>query len=109
MSPAITVVGYGPAAHRLVQRLHHHGHRGPVTVFGGEPQPAYNRAQLLSVLDGTLPSGALALGPLPPGTEVRTGSRITAVDPGRRLLRDGDGELRLAVLHREQHPFQRLR
>ncbi|ATY99640.1 FAD-dependent oxidoreductase [Streptomyces bacillaris] len=99
MSPAITVVGYGPAAHRLVQRLHHHGHRGPVTVFGGEPQPAYNRAQLLSVLDGTLPSGALALGPLPPGTEVRTGSRITAVDPGRRLLRDGDGGV---------HPYEVL-
>lgn len=99
MSPAITVVGYGPAAHRLVQRLHHHGHRGPVTVFGAEPQPAYNRAQLLSVLDGTLPSGALALGPLPPGTEVRTGSRITAVDPGRRLLRDGDGGV---------HPYEVL-
>lgn len=99
MSPAITVIGYGPAAHRLVQRLHHHGHRGPVTVFGAEPRPAYNRAQLLSVLDGTLPSGALALGPLPPGVEVRTGSRITAVDPDRRLVRDGDGGV---------HPYEVL-
>lgn len=88
---AVTVIGYGPAAHRLVQRLRHHGHRGPVTVFGAEPQPAYQRAQLTSVLDGTLPAGALTLAPLPADVEVRTGTRITAVDPRRRLVRAEDG------------------
>ncbi|MEW2071244.1 FAD-dependent oxidoreductase [Streptomyces sp. NPDC007346] len=88
---AITVIGHGPAAHRLVQRLHQHGHRGPVTVFGAELHPAYNRAQLLSVLDGTLPPGALELAPLPPGVTLRTGTRITSVDPRRRLVRDAEG------------------
>ncbi|MFC9178044.1 FAD-dependent oxidoreductase [Streptomyces sp. NPDC057107] len=88
---AVTVVGYGPAAHRLVQRLRHHGHRGPVTVFGAEPHPAYLRGQLVSVLDGTLPADALTLAPLPPGVQVRTGSRIAAVDPRRRLVRSDDG------------------
>ncbi|MFJ4967654.1 FAD-dependent oxidoreductase [Streptomyces sp. NPDC088755] len=88
---AVTVIGYGPAAHRLVQRLRHHGHRGPVTVFGAEPRPAYQRAQLLSVLDGTLPAEALALAPLPEDVQVRTGIRITAVDPRRRLVRSEDG------------------
>ncbi|SCD59709.1 MULTISPECIES: FAD-dependent oxidoreductase [unclassified Streptomyces] len=88
---AVTVVGYGPAAHRLVQRLHHHGQRGPVTVFGAEPDPAYHRGQLVSVLDGTLPADALTLAPLPPGVRIRTGSRIVAVDPRRRLVRSDDG------------------
>ncbi|MEU1228291.1 FAD-dependent oxidoreductase [Streptomyces sp. NPDC005828] len=87
----VLVVGNGPAAHRLVQRLHHHGHPGPVTVLGAEPRPAYNRALLTAVLDGTLPPEGLALPELPAGTRVRTGTRATSIDRRRRLVRTEDG------------------
>lgn len=96
---AITVIGCGPAAHRLVQRLHHHGHRGPVTVLGAEPEPAYNRALLVSALDGTLRARDLALAPFPPGVRVRTGTRAVAVDRRRRLVRGDDGT---------EHPYDVL-
>ncbi|MBB5123181.1 FAD-dependent oxidoreductase [Streptomyces eurocidicus] len=90
-SPGILVVGHGPAAHRLVQRLHELGHPGPVTVLGAEAGPAYHRALLTSVLDGALAPGDLALPPLPEGTVVRTGTTAVAVDPRRRTVRTDDG------------------
>ncbi|MFI7013386.1 FAD-dependent oxidoreductase [Streptomyces sp. NPDC050164] len=96
---AVTVIGHGPAAHRLIQRLRHHGHRGPVTVVGAEPRPAYNRALLVSVLDGTLPAAGLALAPLPPDVRVHTGVRATEADLRRRLVRTDDGA---------EHPYDVL-
>lgn len=35
----ILVVGNGPAAHRLAECLHDHGHSGTVTVLDTEPRP----------------------------------------------------------------------
>lgn len=89
---AVTVVGNGPAAHRLVRRLHAHGHRGPLTVLGAELEPAYNRALLTTVLEGTLPAASLALPELPPGVLVRTGVRVTSVDLRHRQVRSESGE-----------------
>ncbi|WP_055549484.1 NAD(P)/FAD-dependent oxidoreductase [Streptomyces sp. NBRC 110028] len=96
---AVVVVGNGIAAHRLVDRLHHHGHRGTVTVLGAEPVAAYNRVLLPSVLDGTLPARALALPGPPDGTVVRLGTRVTGIDRERRLAHASDGT---------SHPYDHL-
>ncbi|MFI9822063.1 FAD-dependent oxidoreductase, partial [Streptomyces sp. NPDC052013] len=89
----------GPAAHRLVERLRHHGHRGPVTVLGAEPRPAYNRVLLTSLLGGTLTAEDLKLPDPPDGVRVRTGVTATAVDRARRLVRTDTGET---------HPYDHL-
>ncbi|MEV5355405.1 FAD-dependent oxidoreductase [Streptomyces sp. NPDC052693] len=90
--PHILVVGHGPAAHRLVERLSRLGHPGPVTVLGAEPRPAYNRALLTSLLDGTLTERDLELPAPPAGVRVRPGTTATAVDRARRLVRTATGE-----------------
>ncbi|MFI9612450.1 FAD-dependent oxidoreductase [Streptomyces sp. NPDC052023] len=87
----IVVVGHGPAAHRLVERLAHHGHRGEVTVLGAEASAAYHRPLLTSVLDGSLAAGALRLPAPPDGTRLRPGVTATAVDRRRRLVQGSDG------------------
>lgn len=91
-SQHVLVVGHGPAAHRLVERLSRLGHPGPVTVLGAEPRPAYNRALLTSLLDGTLTDQDLHLPAPPDGVRVRPGVTATAVDRARRLVRTGTGE-----------------
>ncbi len=48
----IVVVGYGPAAHRLVEALLQRGFDGRITVIGEEPRPAYDRVALTSYLSG---------------------------------------------------------
>ncbi|MET8982238.1 FAD-dependent oxidoreductase [Streptomyces sp. NPDC004539] len=87
----VVVIGNGPAGHRLVERLRHHGHRGQVTVLGAEPVPAYNRALLISVLDGSLGPDSLTL-PRPPGDiRVRLGTVVRAIDRRRRTVYTDDG------------------
>jgi assimilatory nitrate reductase electron transfer subunit len=97
-SPHVLVVGHGPAAHRLAERLRHHGHRGPVTVLGAEPRPAYNRVLLTSLLGGALTAEDLNLPHPPDDVRVRTGVTATAVDRARRLVRTDTGET-----HRYDH------
>ncbi|MBQ6641706.1 MAG: FAD-dependent oxidoreductase, partial [Saccharopolyspora sp.] len=89
----VLVIGNGPVAHRLVERLRHHGHHGPITVLGQEPRPAYNRVLLGSVLDGTLGPDSITL----PESEaqMRLGVTATAIDPARQLVRTTTG-----VVHR---------
>ncbi|MCX4628711.1 FAD-dependent oxidoreductase [Streptomyces sp. NBC_01443] len=87
----VLVVGGGPAAQRFAERLHHHGHRGGITVLGAEPQAPYHRALLGSVLDGTLPAPALALPALPAGIRLHTGVTVTRIDRARRLVHSTDG------------------
>ncbi|UQI48789.1 FAD-dependent oxidoreductase [Streptomyces sp. HU2014] len=87
----LLVIGDGPAAHRLVHRLHELGHPGPVTLLGAGSGPAYHRPLLTSVLDGTLSPADLVLPPLPEGTVVRTGTTAVAVDRWRRVVRTDDG------------------
>ncbi|MFE0475727.1 FAD-dependent oxidoreductase [Streptomyces sp. NPDC058947] len=90
-SHPLVVVGHGPAAHRLVDRLSRLGHPGPVTVLGAEPRPAYHRVLLTSLLDRTLTARDLELPAPPDGVRVRPGVTVTAVDPARRLVRTGTG------------------
>ncbi|MEU9204878.1 FAD-dependent oxidoreductase [Streptomyces sp. NPDC048332] len=82
----VVIVGNGPAAHRLVQRLHHYGHRGTVTVLGGEHRPAYHRPLLAYALDGSVPAAALTLPPLPEPARVRLGVRVVAIDRRRQVV-----------------------
>ncbi|MHC0433258.1 FAD-dependent oxidoreductase [Streptomyces sp. O3] len=95
----VVVVGYGPAAHRLVERLSRHGHRGTVTVLGAEPEPAYQRPLLTSVVDGTLTAEALRLPAPPEGVRLLLGVTAAAVDRERRVVRSDDGR---------SHPYDRL-
>ncbi|WP_371644204.1 MULTISPECIES: FAD-dependent oxidoreductase [unclassified Streptomyces] len=87
----VLVVGAGPAAQRFAERLHHHGHRGGVTLLGAEPQAPYQRPLLSSVLDGTLPAPALALPALPAGTRLHTRVTVTRIDRARRLVHSTHG------------------
>lgn len=89
----VLIIGNGPAAHRLVERLREHGHDGPITVLGAEHRPAYNRVLLASVLDGTLSPRSVTLPE--PDAEVFLGAEATSLDPARRLVRTADG-----VVHR---------
>ncbi|BBC36119.1 hypothetical protein SGFS_074130 [Streptomyces graminofaciens] len=87
----ILVVGNGPAAHRLADRLRHHGHTGPLTVLGAEPSPVHHRPLLSDVVAGLLPAEAVRLPP-PPDTRVHTGTVVTGIDRPRhevRAERDG--------------------
>lgn len=95
----ILLLGNGPAANRLLHRLHRHGHPEPVTVLGAEPWPAYNRAVLGSVLAGGLDAGLLTLPDPPPGTVTRLGVRALGIDRERRLVFASDGEA---------YPYRRL-
>ncbi|MEU2389376.1 FAD-dependent oxidoreductase [Streptomyces sp. NPDC007369] len=89
----VLVVGGGSAAHRFAERLHHHGHRGGITVLGAEPRAPYHRVLLTSVLDGTLPAAALALPELPEGVRLHTGTAVTRIDRRRRLAYADDGSV----------------
>jgi assimilatory nitrate reductase electron transfer subunit len=89
----VLIAGNGPAAHRLVERLRHHGHAGAITVLGAERAPAYNRVLLGSVLDGTVPPHAVMLPDLQ--ARVRLGAVVTGVNRSRRLVRTNNG-----VVHR---------
>ncbi|MET9533761.1 MULTISPECIES: FAD-dependent oxidoreductase [unclassified Streptomyces] len=82
----ILVIGNGPASHRLVERLHHHGHPGPVTVLGAEHHPVRHRPLLTSVLAGRLPPEALST-PGPPGATAVHGAVVTRIDRHTRRVR----------------------
>lgn len=86
----VLVVGNGPAAHRLAERLRHHGHRGVITLLGAERQPAYNRVLLTSVLARTLPAEAITLPSLPADIRVRLGVTATRIDRARRMVHADD-------------------
>ncbi|MFE2461961.1 FAD-dependent oxidoreductase [Streptomyces sp. NPDC059402] len=87
----VLIVGGGPAAHRLAERLVRLGHGGGITVAGAEPRAPYHRALLGSVLDGSLESGRLALPALPEPVRLLTGVRVTGVDRTLRTVRTADG------------------
>ena len=95
MSEQLVVVGNGMAATRFVEGLVAGGYAGHVTVLGDEPVPAYNRILLSAVLEGTHAPDALTLRSpgwhAEHGIDLRTGSRVLAVDRehGDVMLVDG--------------------
>ncbi|MFI7447977.1 nitrite reductase large subunit NirB [Nonomuraea sp. NPDC049714] len=80
----IVVVGYGPAAHRLVEALLQRGFDGRITVIGEEPRPAYDRVALTSYLSGV--SAEDLSYPVPEQAVVRLDSRVTGIDRQARLV-----------------------
>ncbi|MGH3679053.1 MAG: FAD-dependent oxidoreductase, partial [Natronosporangium sp.] len=90
-SRQVVVVGNGMAGARLATELAARPAGDPVrvrvTVFGDEPEPAYNRVLLSQVLAGNLPAGDTAL-PAPAGrtVDVHTGHRVVAIRPDRRIV-----------------------
>lgn len=91
----LVVVGNGMAATRLCEELVVRGHRGPVTVLGGEPGPAYNRILLSAVLEGTHALDALTLRApewyAANGIDLRTEAQVLDLDreAGEVMLVDG--------------------
>ncbi|MEU6725399.1 nitrite reductase large subunit NirB [Nonomuraea wenchangensis] len=85
----LVVVGFGPAAHRLVESLRDKGFGGRVTVIGEEPRPAYDRVRLTSYLSGT--SAEDLAYEVPEGTVTRLGTRVTGIDRETRRVFTADG------------------
>lgn len=82
----VVIVGNGPAGHRLAERLMHYGHQGTITMIGAEPEPAYNRVLLPSVLAGSLPARAIRLPTLPDTVDIQSGVTATSIDRIRRVV-----------------------
>jgi assimilatory nitrate reductase electron transfer subunit len=81
----VLVIGNGPAAHRLAERLRHHGHEAGLTLLGEEQEPAYHRALLPQYAAGSLARTSLRLPPVP-GARVHLGTVVTAIDRARRRV-----------------------
>lgn len=89
----VVIVGHGPAGHRVAELLRARDPRVRITVFGAEPEPAYNRVLLPSVIAGKLTAEATRL--TDHGDDrivVRTGVAVTDVDRVRRVVLTSDGE-----------------
>lgn len=93
----VVIVGNGPAGHRLAERVRARGPEHTVTVLGEEPEPAYNRVLLSSVLAGSLPPEAVRLSEVPE-ILVHTGARVSGIDRRRRFVHTEDG-----IVHRYDH------
>jgi assimilatory nitrate reductase electron transfer subunit len=78
------------AGTRLVEDLRALRPDLPITVFGAEPHPPYNRVLLSEVLAGTASVDDLALGE-PSDVDVRPGVTVTGIDRDRRLVTASDG------------------
>jgi assimilatory nitrate reductase electron transfer subunit len=99
MSPRrVVVLGYGMAGARLADEIRRRdpaGERVALTVLGEESHLAYNRVLLSAVVAGTMRPASVALHDKAwaerAGVDLRTGTRVTAIDrQGRRVeLADG--------------------
>ena len=96
-SKQIVVVGNGPAGHRLAERIRAHGPEHTITILGEEPETAYNRVLLSSVLAGSLPPEATRLAEIG-DIDVHTGTRACGIDRRHRLVHTEDG-----VVHHYDH------
>jgi nitrite reductase [NAD(P)H] large subunit len=93
----LVVVGNGMAGLRLLEEVVALAPgRFDITVIGAEPEPAYNRVLLSSLLAGEIGAGDVAMRPrawyAEHGIALRTGEPAAALDCVRRQvqLRDGD-------------------
>ena len=88
----IAIIGYGMAGARLAGELRSRCADVKVTAFGAEPHRAYNRILLSNLLAGKSREDDLMLAEPASGVDVRVGVPVTAIDPGRRLVRTADDE-----------------
>jgi len=93
----VVVVGNGMAGSRVVEeiRARDPGHRLRITVFGAEPDPAYNRVLLSTVLAGRARLEDISLaGPswyAAQDVTVHSGVPVRRIDRGRREVLGADG------------------
>ncbi len=97
MSEPLIVVGNGMAAARLCEELVQRAlGRYAIAVIGAEPQLAYNRILLSSVLAGDVPASETLLKPASwwrdRGVTLRYGAAATAVDLPARTVTLADGK-----------------
>lgn len=93
-APGVAVVGGSLGGLRAAEQLRAAGWRGPITVYGEEPQPPYNRPPLSKdVLAGKAGPDSTALRRRASAEDVewRLGSRVTGADlaAGTLTLEDG--------------------
>jgi len=96
MSEPLVIVGNGMAAMRLVENLTQRAlGRYAIAVIGEEPQLAYNRVLLSSVLAQEVSRADIQLKPADwwseRGVTLLYGYRATAIDPSIRRVRLGNG------------------
>ena len=95
-SAAVVIVGAGAAGHAAAEMLRREGHVGAIAMIGADADPPYDRPNLSKdYLAGTAPEEWIPLRPLAFYAEHRidlhTGTRVGAVDPGRRQVTLTDG------------------
>ena len=93
----VVVVGAGQAGADFVAALRMAGHTGPVTPVGEEPGPPYARPPLSKAyLSGKSTAEDLYIRPPAmyeqQGIDLRTGTRVTAIDRAARHVTLADGE-----------------
>jgi assimilatory nitrate reductase electron transfer subunit len=90
----VVVVGNGMAGARLASELRGRDADVKVTVFGAEPERAYNRILLSQVLAGKVTESDVELvEPAGRGVDVNTGRSVTAIDrTARTVTIDGEEE-----------------
>jgi nitrite reductase (NADH) large subunit len=97
LSEPLVIIGNGMAAARLCEELARCAlGRYAVAVIGEEPQLAYNRILLSSVLAGEVPASEISLKPASwwrdHGVTLRYGAAATAVDLAARTVSLADGK-----------------
>jgi nitrite reductase (NADH) large subunit len=98
MSEPLVIIGNGMAAARLCEELARRAlGRYAIAVIGEEPQLAYNRVLLSSVLAGEVAASEILLKPASwwrdRGVTLRYGAAATAVDRAARTVTLADGKL----------------
>lgn len=95
-SAGIAVVGASLGGLRSAEQLRAAGWEGPITVYGDEPHPPYNRPPLSKeVLAGEAPATATALRHRPSVADVewRLGTAVESADLAARTLTLADGSV----------------
>ena len=96
MSEPLVIIGNGMAAAKLCEELCKRAlGRYAVAVIGEEPQLAYNRVLLSSVLSGEAASDEIALRPVrwwrDHGVTLQYGCAASVIDPAARTVTLADG------------------
>jgi NADPH-dependent 2,4-dienoyl-CoA reductase/sulfur reductase-like enzyme/nitrite reductase/ring-hydroxylating ferredoxin subunit len=96
-SPAVLIVGTGAAGHAAAEMLRREGHTGTIAMVGANADVPYDRPNLSKdYLAGTAPEEWIPLRPREFYDEhkidLRTGTRVTAIDPRKRVATLADGK-----------------
>ena len=96
-APRIVVVGNGMAGQRLLSELVARGRNGGMCAVGAEPQEAYNRILLSSVLAGDKSFEDIALAGRPwyaaNGIELITGETVESIDRTAKTVHTASGRI----------------